>query len=125
MSTSIPLDSIQYTLNTISGKWRMPLLTALFQIERARYSTLQQKIPKIGSKMLTSELKALEQLDLIERLITETPVIIEYQLSAKGRSLLPVLEALAHWGESELPKKGTELTHKNKHEINHFLTINI
>ncbi len=125
MSITIPLDSIQYTLNTISGKWRMPLLHALFQMERARYSTLQQKIPKIGSKMLTTELKALEQLDLIERIITETPVITAYQLTSKGRSLLPVLEALAHWGEGKLPRKATELTHKNKHEINHFLTINI
>lgn len=125
MSITIPLDTIQHTLNNISGKWRIPILTTLFETERARFSTLQQKIPKIGSKMLTTELKALEQLSLIERIITETPVTIEYQLSAKGRSLLPVLEALSHWGERELPKKAAELTAKNKHEINHFLTINI
>ncbi|MBB1149846.1 MULTISPECIES: helix-turn-helix domain-containing protein [unclassified Myroides] len=125
MSTLIHLENIQHTLNSINGKWRIPLLTVLFQQDRARYSTLQQQLPKIGSKMLTSELKALEQLHLIERIITETPVLIEYKLSEKGRSLLPVLEALAQWGERERPRKAAKLTQQNKHEINHFLTISI
>ncbi|MBB1140145.1 helix-turn-helix domain-containing protein [Myroides sp. WP-1] len=125
MSTQIAIDAIQHTLQNISGKWRIPILTTLFQIEKARYSVLQQYLPKIGSKMLTTELKALEQLNLIERLVSEPNLTICYQLSNKGRSLLPVLEALSHWGEADLPKKATELTSQNKHEINHFLTINI
>lgn len=123
--TTLDFHTIQHTLHYLSGKWRIPILTTLFQVDKARYSTIQQCLPKIGSKMLTSELKILEQLNLIERIITETPVIIEYQLSAKGKSLHPVLEALSIWGAHELPIKATPLTDENKHEINHFLTINI
>lgn len=122
---AIDLDYIQHTLHYISGKWRIPILNTLFQLERARYSTLQQCLPKIGSKMLTSELKALEYLNLMERILTENPRTIEYQLSAKGRSLFVVFESLSAWGERELPQKATQLTAENKHEINHFLTINI
>ena len=125
MSTPIAIDAIQHTLQKLSGKWRIPILTTLFQIERARYSALQQHLPKIGSKMLTTELKALEQLNLIERLVSEPSMTISYQLSNKGRSLLPVLQSLSTWGEADLPKKAMRLTSKNKHEINHFLTINI
>lgn len=122
---TIDIDYIQHTLHYISGKWRIPILKTLFLVERARYSTLQQRLPKIGSKMLTSELKALEHLNLMERIFTKNPRTIEYQLSAKGRSLFVVLEALSSWGERELPQKSTQLTAENKHEINHFLTINI
>lgn len=122
---TLDLHTIQHTLHCISGKWRIPILIALFHLDKARYSSIQQYLPKIGSKMLTSELKMLEQLNLIERIITETPVTIEYQLSAKGQSLRPVLEALSGWGANELPVKATQLTAENKHEINHFLTINI
>ena len=123
--TTLDLDTIQHTLHSLSGKWRIPIVTVLFHLDKARYSTLQQHLPKIGSKMLTSELKMMEQLNLIERIITETPVLIEYQLSPKGKSLRPVLEALSCWGALDLPAKGTQLTEANKHEINHFLTINI
>lgn len=123
--TTLDLDTIQHTLRSLHGKWRIPIVTALFHLDKARYSTLQQYLPKIGSKMLTSELKMMEQLNLIERIVTETPIIIEYQLSAKGKSLRPVLEALSQWGAHDLPAKATKLTDANKHEINHFLTINI
>jgi len=123
--SSITTDYIQHTIHCISGKWRIPILTTLFSVDRIRYSVLQQRLPKIGSKMLTTELKTLEQQELIERIVTDTPITIEYQLSPKGRSLYFVLQALSCWGEQEMPKKATHLTDENKHEINHFLTINI
>ncbi|WP_158963247.1 winged helix-turn-helix transcriptional regulator [Myroides fluvii] len=123
--TTLDLHAIQHTLHSINGKWRVPILVTLFHIDRGRYSTIQQCLPKIGSKMLTSELKMLEQLNLIERIITETPITIEYQLSSKGKSLYAILEALSAWGEKEAPSRATQLTDENKHEINHSLTFNI
>lgn len=114
------LINIQYTTNLLQGKWKIPILTTLFQLEKARYSVIQNQINHIGSKMLSSELKKLEELNLIEKNLTNK-LIIEYKLSKKGASLYEVFKILNDWGEDQLPDQNK----KCKNTINHSLIINI
>ncbi len=116
------LINIQHTINLLQGKWKIPILTTLFQLEKARYSVLQNQINPIGSKMLTSELKRLEELNLIEKTLNSSS-IIEYKLSKKGASLYEVFQILNDWAEKQLPIQKESL--ECKHTLNHTLTINI
>ena len=71
-----------------------------------RFGKLNHMIPSISNKMLSSELKQLEELQLIERLVyKEVPPRVEYQLSETGKSLMPILHAMANWGNSEIAKE--------------------
>lgn len=89
-----------YTLSMIGGKWRLVIMYWLIEYEVIRFNELQRLIGKITYKTLSSQLKEMEQDGLIIR--TEYPQIppkVEYQLSEKGRSLYPIMEAMCHWGE--------------------------
>ncbi len=116
------LDNIQHTLNLLQGKWKVPILTTLFQLEKARYSVLQNQIQQIGSKMLSTELKNLEELNLIEK-TSNDDLIIEYKLSKKGNSLYEVFQILNDWTDKQLPNQDNRII--CKHTINHTLIINI
>lgn len=93
-----------YTLSLISGKWKMVILYLLDEYKVIRYNELQRKIGSITYKMLSSQLKELEESKLIIR--KEYPIIppkVEYSLSKKGESLIPILNAMCYWGSKEKP----------------------
>ena len=93
-----------YTLSIISGKWKMIIIYLLNQHEIIRYNELQRKIGSITYKMLSSQLKELEADNLINR--KEYPMIppkVEYTLSERGKSLIPILDAMCNWGLNERP----------------------
>lgn len=88
-----------YTLSLIGGKWKMHILFWLWHAKVLRYSQLKRQLTGITHKMLSNQLKELEQDGLIIR--TEYPQVppkVEYSLSKTGESLMPVLEAMCHWG---------------------------
>ena len=94
-----------YTLSLISGKWKMVILYLLVEHKTVRYNELQRKIGSITYKMLSSQLKELEASNLINR--REYPVIppkVEYSLTPRGESLIPILNAMCNWGSKENPK---------------------
>ncbi|MEN5387507.1 helix-turn-helix domain-containing protein [Aliarcobacter skirrowii] len=94
-----------YTLSLISGKWKMIILYLLSEHKVIRYNELQRKIGKITYKMLSSQLKELEMDKLINR--KEYPMIppkVEYSLTKKGESLIPILDAMCYWGYKEKPE---------------------
>lgn len=89
-----------YTLSLISGKYKMPILYCLSKCEVVRYNEMKRYLGKITFKTLTDSLKALESDGLVIR--TEYPQIppkVEYRLTEKGKSLIPMLTALCVWGE--------------------------
>jgi len=89
-----------YTLSVIDGRWK-PVI--LFQISRGvrRFSELEKAIPLISQKMLTVRLKELEKDQLRHReIFVEIPPRVEYYLTEKGRSLLPLLQEMNRWGKS-------------------------
>ena len=90
-----------YTLSLISGKYKMVILYCLMEFQTVRYSELKRYIRTISHKTLSSSLKELERDGLVIR--TEYPQIppkVEYSLSAKGQSLMHILDQLCIWGEA-------------------------
>ncbi len=96
-----------YTLSLINGKYKMVVLYTLGIFEVVRFNELKRFIKPISYKTLSSTLKELEDDELVIR--TEYPQIppkVEYRLSERGKSLLPLLNQMCDWGEEHrIPRK--------------------
>ncbi|WP_242837260.1 winged helix-turn-helix transcriptional regulator [Alkaliphilus transvaalensis] len=89
-----------YTLSIISGKYKMIILYWLAEKEVLRFNELKRCIGNISFKTLSITLKQLEVDSLIVR--TEYPQIppkVEYRLSERGKSLIPILDTICKWGQ--------------------------
>lgn len=94
-----PGCSVEVTLDLIDGKWKGVILYHL-QDGRLRFGELRRRMPGITQRMLTKQLRALEDDDLITRQVfAEVPPRVEYALSETGEGLRPVIDALKRWGE--------------------------
>ncbi|WP_312331690.1 helix-turn-helix domain-containing protein [Sphingobacterium sp.] len=93
------------TLNVVSGKWKLPIIASLFR-KNTRFKDLKDNVFKITPKMLSKELKELEINGIVER--TEVDHIIEYNLTASGKNMMGIIEAMIGWGLTH-----RELTIKN------------
>jgi DNA-binding HxlR family transcriptional regulator len=83
----------------IGRRWSGAIIRILLQ-GPARYAELRAAIPDITDRMLSERLRELEDEKIVARtVIPETPVRVEYSLSAKGRALAPALDAIGHWAE--------------------------
>lgn len=102
-----------YTLSLIGGKYKMTILYALYLNNKPiRYNQLKRRLGNISFKTLTNTLKELESDQLINRKeYPQVPPKVEYSLSQKGLSLIPVLDAICYWGEEQL-EKNKEVTMK-------------
>lgn len=95
-----PGCSVEATLDLIDGKWKGVILYHL-QSGTQRFGELRQRMPGITQRMLTKQLRALEQDRLVVRKVyAEVPPRVEYSLSELGESLRPVIDVLKAWGES-------------------------
>ncbi len=102
-----------YTLPLINGKYKMPILYCLSKREVVRYNEMKRYLGKVTFKTLTNSLKALEKDGLVNRKeYPQVPPKVEYSLTEKGRSLIPMLTALCTWGEKHRDKTYRNL-HKN------------
>ena len=99
--------AMDITMDYIGGKWKTVVLWYL-KSETLRFTELRKKIPDITEKMLSLQLKALEQDGLIHRSVygEKPPVRVEYSLTDFGRTLVPVLEANARWGRELGTRQG-------------------
>ncbi len=89
-----------YTLSVIGGKWKMLIIYILAENQTVRFNDLKRKIGAITFKTLSSQLKELEADGMINRKeYPQIPPKVEYSLTHKAESLLPVLEQLCEWGE--------------------------
>ncbi|AGK97537.1 winged helix-turn-helix transcriptional regulator [Clostridium pasteurianum] len=90
--------SMELTLDVIGGKWK-PLIIWHLAEKTMRFSELKRTLPHITQKMLTQQLRGLEESELVNRFVyTQVPPKVEYSLTDFGKSLLPVLSALCKWG---------------------------
>lgn len=90
-------------LDIIVGKWKTTILLYLLHDGTKRFSELKALIPGITQKMLTTQLRELEQQDIVQRVVyPQVPPKVEYSLTDYGRTLAPVLDALHHWGSSHV-----------------------
>lgn len=92
---------IEITLELIGGKWKSLILWNLGLHEIIRFNEFRRTIPDITQKMLTQQLRTLEEDGLVSRTIyNQVPPMVEYALTEKGRSLLPILKAMDDWGKN-------------------------
>lgn len=90
------------TLDFIGGKWKTIILYHL-SFGTRRFGALQARIPQISRKVLTQQLKELENDGLIVReQFKELPPRVEYRLSELGASLGPVFQVLSKWGRTHV-----------------------
>lgn len=100
-----PSPEIRAALKVLSGKWTLMILCQLSK-RTARFNELRRTIPGITQHMLTSSLRDLEGAGVVNRTVyAEVPPRVEYAMTAHGRSLKPVIEALAHWGRLHLGRR--------------------
>jgi DNA-binding HxlR family transcriptional regulator len=88
---------VELALDFVGGKWKTVILARLKQAPQ-RYGDLRASIGSISDKVLTERLKDLERLELVEKRADSGAMV--YQLSERGESLRPVLDALYRWGET-------------------------
>jgi DNA-binding HxlR family transcriptional regulator len=99
---------VKATMEIIGGKWK-PIILYYLKEETQRFGELQRLIPHITKKMLTQQLRELEQDEIIVRQVYhQVPPKVEYSLSKYGKSLKPVLELMATWGNEHRLKSGTD-----------------
>ena len=83
----------------IGRRWSGAIIQILRQ-RAVRYAELRAAVPDITDRMLSERLRELEDEAIVARtVIPETPVRVEYSLTAKGRALAPALDAIGHWAE--------------------------
>ena len=99
-----------YTLSLINGKYKMTVLYALMEFGVVRFNELQRYIGTVSYKTLSSTLKQLEADGLIHREeYPQIPPKVEYSLTERGRSLVPVLDLRCEWGDEHragAPERG-------------------
>ena len=89
---------IAEALQIIQGRWKLQLLFELFPGEPRRFSDLQRALVGVSAKVLTEQLRQLEEDGVITReVFAEVPPRVEYRMSAWGRSLCPALDGLLRW----------------------------
>jgi len=98
-----------YTMSLINGKWKMQILFWLWHFDTMRYGELKKSIGNITHKMLANSLKELEADGLIVRHeYPGVPPKVEYYLTDKGQSLMPILHEICKWGNDHKEDIPTE-----------------
>jgi DNA-binding HxlR family transcriptional regulator len=103
---------VEATLEVIGGKWKCVILCHLTHGKK-RTSELKKLMPNITQKMLTQQLRELEDDGVINRIsYNQVPPKVEYELSEYGKSLQSILDSLCAWGESHITK-----VYGEKHDV--------
>ncbi len=114
-SCTAMLGAVGDAMYVIGGKWKLRIIIALSEGNK-RFNELQRGIPGISAKVLSGELKSLEQNGFIRRIVyTQTPVVVEYERTNYSETLGEVLGALSKWGmmhRNNIMKKGDKKSGK-------------
>ena len=95
----LPECPVATTVQLIGNKWKLLILRNLIYNGTQRFSDFIKTVPGISKKVLTDNLRALEDDGLVERMVfAEVPPRVEYSLSVLGKTLKPVLDAMFDWG---------------------------
>jgi len=99
---------MELTVYLIGGKWKIPILWNLKE-GTMRFGEIKRQLGSVTQKMLTQQLRQLEESGLVKRLVyAEIPPKVEYSLTEDAISILPILEQLSRWGNG----------YYNKHKMN-------
>lgn len=101
-----PGCAVEAAIALIDGKWKSVVLFHLLD-GTLRFGQLSRAIPGVTPRMLTNQLRELEEDGLISRKVyPEVPPKVEYSLSPLGRSMAPILLALKQWGDENIGRFG-------------------
>ena len=90
--------ALQSVLESIGGKWKLPILCSLAANGASRYNELLHNVQGVSNTMLSQTLKELERDQLVLRKeYLEVPVRVEYELSEQAKKLQPILVQLIRW----------------------------
>lgn len=96
----LPACPVETTLILISDKWKVLILRDLLPGTK-RFGELKKSIGHVSQKVLTAQLRQMEQSGLLTRTVyPEVPPRVEYSLTELGYSLKPILDAMSTWGEN-------------------------
>ncbi|TCZ79882.1 transcriptional regulator [Paenibacillus albiflavus] len=105
MSEKFPVCPVETTLQLIGDKWKVLIIRDLLDGTR-RFGELKKSVGDISQKVLTTNLRAMEENGLVTRKVyAEVPPRVEYTLTETGYSLKSVLDALVHWGTEYKSRK--------------------
>ena len=111
-----PQCPVRNVLSRIGDRWSLLVLLALHdKAEAMRFSDLCRAIPDVSQKMLSSTLRKLEADDLLSRTIyPEVPPRVEYKLTKRGKTLIPLLNQLVDWS---LDNMDAIIRHRERYEL--------
>ena len=96
----LPACPVETTLSIIRSKWQVLILRDLLMNGTMRFKELQRSIGKVSQKVLTDNLRAMEDFGIVHReVFAEVPPRVEYSLTETGRTRQPVRDAMWAWGE--------------------------
>jgi len=99
---------LEYGLKIFGGKWKSRVICVLNEKKVLRYSQIRTEMANITDAVLASTLKELIADEIIERkAYDEIPPRVEYSLTNKGKSVVPILQSICHWS-GVFTKKGAE-----------------
>ena len=99
LKKELPACPVETTLTLIGDKWKVLILRDLMPGKK-RFGQLKKSVGNISQKVLTAQLRAMEESGLVHRKVyAEVPPRVEYSLTALGQSLKPILDAMWNWGE--------------------------
>lgn len=99
MNERIHSCPVETCLELLNGKWKPRILWHLHQHEVLRFNELRRKLPGVTPKMLTQQLRELEEDGLITRMVYPVvPPKVEYTFSQLGETMRPILDQIAAWG---------------------------
>ncbi len=102
LTKNFPGCPVEATLSFLDGKWKGVVLFHLLA-GTLRFNELRRKLPTVTQRMLTKQLRELEESGLVSRTVfAVVPPRVEYALTPLGETLKPVIEALASWGEENV-----------------------
>ncbi len=102
-------NPVEFALHFIGGTWKMPILWRLNKVT-LRYGELKKTLPHISHKMLSSQLKELEQHELVTRKVyAAVPPKTEYSITEKGKKVIPVIEVIRNYGLELMNERGLQM----------------
>jgi DNA-binding HxlR family transcriptional regulator len=103
--------TVSLTMDMLGGKWKAVILYHLVDGQK-RYSELHKEMPSVTEMTLSLQLKQLEKDGLIARRAygKKPPIKVIYSLTAFGKTIVPVLEAITTWGNDVVQQKGEFIT---------------
>ncbi|WKA51016.1 winged helix-turn-helix transcriptional regulator [Planococcus liqunii] len=93
----------EFTMSLISGKWKIVIIYHLATEGILRFSEIKRLLPKITHKVLTKQIRELEEDGIVHReVFPEVPPRVEYSLTNLGESLMPIVLLMYEWGKENI-----------------------